>query len=292
MIDLITVVYGQELPLIELQASSLDLYVLPQDINSITVIINDTVDVTVNPVWYGKHIDKVNVIHYATLTSDAITVSGWDSQQLFKLLAAANSTTDWSMVLDAKTMFVQQLDLTKFINGDKSYHTLMPVPNCFSNELSFVEEFYNINLNGMFIGPAGVPFMLHTATVKELINHIEQQNNITFSQFFQSYVSNPPRVTEFILYSGFVVYKYGSFDHIYINIDPNYIFYNISDWETAYFDELVRAIQSNLSKILTISVHRRTWASISDTQRTRWLELLVDLKIINNVENTKTKINI
>jgi hypothetical protein len=196
------------------------------------------------------------------------------------------------MILDAKTIFVQQLDLGKFINGNQSYHTLMPVPSCFTNELAFVEEYYGINLNGMFIGPAGVPFMLHTATVKDLINYTEQRNNITFSQFFQQHVSNPPRVTEFILYSGFVMHKYGSIDQLYINTRPNYIFYNISDWETAYFDDLVQAIRSNLPRVLTISVHSRTWASINDDQQTRWLELLADLKIINNVENTKTKINI
>lgn len=292
MIDLITVVYGQELPLLELQASSLDLYVRPQDINSITVVINDSIDIKVNPAWYKQHRDKLNVIHYSSLTSDLITVSGWDSQQLFKLLAASNASTDWSMVLDAKTLFAQPLDLDKFISGDKSFHTVMPVPDCFSNELSFVEDYYNVKLDNMFIGPAGVPFMLHTATVKELIVDIEQRSNTTFSQFFQLHVANPPRVTEFILYSGFVLYKYGSFDRLYINTKPNYIFYNISDWETAYFDDLVDAIHSNLARVLTISVHSRTWASITDQQRLRWLQLLANLKIINNVEITKTKINI
>lgn len=287
MLSLITVVYQDELPLLEIQARSIDLYVNLQDVQTITVVVNDSKDLinSIDVAWYGQHQDKVNLIQFPP-----VELSGWDSQQLYKLLAASQSTTEWSMILDAKTWFINSLDINKILDeSNRAYHCPAENFTAFHNELKFTESYLCTDTNNTIIGPAGVPFMFHTKTVNSLITSIENLSSQAFDQWFVEHVADPPRITEFVLYSVYVIYKYGNYTSLYAQLDrPYYLYYNVCDWQVNEFDSIYKKMQSKDSRILTISVHRRAFALLSDRQKNDWLQLLVDKKLI---ENDKLNIN-
>ena len=114
MSDFITVVFRDELPLLEIQARSFDQYLNPKDVNQIIVVVNDndTVADSINCQWWGKYADRV-VIKTRSNYPFTPSNSGWDDQQLLKLLSAAESNTKWSMVFDAKTWLIKTLDTSE-----------------------------------------------------------------------------------------------------------------------------------------------------------------------------------
>lgn len=281
MLNLITVVYQDELPLLKIQARSIDLYVNSKDIQTITVVVNDTKDLInfIDVAWYGKHQDKVNIIQFPS-----VELSGWDSQQLYKLLAASQSTTEWNMILDAKTWFVNSLDINKVLDSaNRAYHCPAENLTAFSAELKFTESYFDINTNNTIIGPAGVPFMFHTKTVTALMNSIENLSSQSFDRWFAEHVADPPRITEFVLYSVYVVYKYGNYTSLYAELGrPYYLYYNVCDWQIGEFDAIYKKMQSKDLRVLTVSVHRRAFRLLSAKQKNDWLQLLVDKKLVEN----------
>ena len=281
MLDFVTVVFQQELPLLSIQARSFDLYVPPEAVNSITVVINDSQDLKIDATQWGQHESKVKFVKF-----NSVELSGWDSQQLYKLIAASQSSVEWAMILDAKTWFVNRLDLTKILDeSNRACHCPAENFQAFSNELAFTEEFFETLTNKTIIGPAGVPFMFHTNTVRALINSIENITDCDFVDWFCSHVANPPRITEFVLYSVYVMYKYGNYTSLYKKLDkPNYLYYNVCDWQVSDFDSIYRNIQNNINQTLTVSVHRRAYQLLSLEQKQQWLALLVDKKLIKNIE--------
>jgi len=88
MIDLVSVVFAEEIPLIEIQARSIDLYVPTELVDSIYVVVNDSKDICnqIQPHWWGKHEQKIKILHRNDLSVLSATMYGWDSQQLLKLL--------------------------------------------------------------------------------------------------------------------------------------------------------------------------------------------------------------
>ena len=109
MLEIITVVFAQELPLLKIQAHSIQQYI--NDVERITIVINDNTNVAsmIDTQWWGKWHDKVRIV-----TRDkwkySSRLTGWEEQQLLKLLAASEAIAPWSMVLDAKTWFKQMFD--------------------------------------------------------------------------------------------------------------------------------------------------------------------------------------
>jgi hypothetical protein len=193
--------------------------------------------------------------------------NGWVSQQVLKLLAASTSYNIWSMILDAKTIFVRDLDLAEIVSDNKINAGFLPIQPVFEPSQNIVNNFYNINLEQQ-LGPAGVPFFFHNATVRSLIADIEKITSINFVEWFQSY----GRLTEFILYSGYVQFKHGSFNTLYSSIgkiQPN----NICHSEVKQFDnKLDTAAKTNIH---TISIHRNAWSQLTPEQQQQYRDLLI-----------------
>ena len=93
MIDIITVVHQPEMPFLELQAKSIELYFEDNFVNSIQVIVNDNNSVCdlIDKSWWGKYQDRVNIVPYSLYNYEC-RVNGWENQQLCKLLAASQLT--------------------------------------------------------------------------------------------------------------------------------------------------------------------------------------------------------
>jgi hypothetical protein len=275
MWDFITVVFRDELPLLQIQATSFAQYVNPRDINSITVIVNDSDDVSgsIDPAWWGP------LAHCVVVEPRQFEprILGWESQQLCKLLAAANSTAPWSMVLDAKTWFVTPLDLNALVDHvgrpRVGMDNIMPV---FASSQQFVSDLYQIDFK-QTLGPNGVPFVFHTDTVRGLVNSHED-----FVDFFQTSCRYPNLVTEFHLYSGYVTAQYQTLEHLYSR-DRNIYVWNLADFQLEQFDQMWQRLIDTV--VLTASIHRRCYQLLNQTQLNLWLTFLIEKKLICNRKN-------
>ena len=286
MLDIITVVYQVELPLLEIQARSIDLYIKPQDVNQIIIVVNDNDYVAdlINPEWWGQHATKVII---KTTSEYDLLGTGWENQQLLKLDAVSTSTQEWAMILDAKTWFIKELDQDQlFGNNKKPWSGSVPGrPNVFVQARAFVEKHYNISLPKI-IGPNGVPFLFHTNTVKEMIAEFDN-----FAEFFTANVRGPNYVTEFFMYSGYVVKKYGSLEELY-NTNHSYLFpVNIAANETDQFDAIFSQFRRFPKAILTASIHQHAYPLLSTQQLDSWAEFLVEKQLFTDTFNAHNMIN-
>jgi hypothetical protein len=116
--------------------------------------------------------------------------------------------------------------------------------------------------------------MFHTETVNGLVNSVTD-----FPEFFQTAARYPTLVTEFHLYSGYVLYRYQTYDTLYSN--TYYKALNIAEWEADNFDQLFGFLV-NSHNALTASIHRRTYNKLTENQIQQWIDFLKDRALIDN----------
>lgn len=290
MIDLITIVFQQELCLLEIQARSIERYIDSNRINKIFVVVNDRDKVCeqINLSWYGSNSRKVQVIPRSHWGHKE-TLPGWESQQLYKLLAAESADSEWSMCLDSKTWFVQPLNWNKLFTENNQVHfKTQPTIPVFATAETSLNKLLNIKLPGI-IGPAGVPFMFHTSTVKEMFDHLQSITGKKFIDFFAEYLLVPYQITEFMLYSAFVYFKYQTFDSLY-NPYQYYKVTNLADWQLDQFDKILSDMSDERN--LTASIQGRAYPHLSDQQLNTWCQFLETRMLIDSTEETKNRLNI
>jgi hypothetical protein len=272
MIDIVTVVYRDELDFLKIQARSLDLYVKPQDLNTVYVIVNDTDDVCdlVDPGWWGQH-TNIKIVPYSKWNYTS-RINGWENQQLCKLLSASEAVSEWSISLDAKTWIVQPLDLTKLFDeqGRVTAGTI-PVFKVFTSSREFLEQHFTVSMPDI-IGPQGVPFVFHTATAKQMVTDIPD-----FIEFFQTNVRWPHLITEFHLYSAYVLSQHGTYEKLY-NKTQYYRCCNIADFDVPNFDRHFKRMSTD-NQLLTASIHRRAYPLLSSDQLNAWNAFLDSRKL-------------
>jgi len=289
MIDLITVVFQPEIPYLEIQARSIENNFAEDQIRTIYVVVNDQDSVVdqIDRTWYGKFADRVVVYPYS-IFGYVNQVGGWDNQQLCKILAAARSQCEWSLVLDAKTYFIKPCKPELLIDSTNRACTnlLKPQP-VFESAKLCVENLYGVELDHI-IGPGGVPFLFHTETVRSMMSETEQITGKTFIDFFQSNVCYPNLITEFYLYSAYVKRRYGKFDHLYVE-KQRWTCINVADWQVDQFDLLLQDMQRFLT--LTVSVAGKAWRLLDSNQQQAYLAVLRKKNLIDDIEITQKRLN-
>lgn len=290
MIDLVTVVYRLEMPFLELQAKSIETYFEDNFVNSIIVVVNDDDSVCdlIDKSWWGKYKHLVIIIPYSIYKYEC-RINGWENQQLCKLLSVSRCLMPWAMVLDAKTLFIKHCTPQLMFTGDK-FNSLPLAISLFPEFIpakESIQKMFGISFDKT-IGPGGVPFMMHTDTVRDMIRHIESIVEADFIDFFQTKCRYPDLITEFYLYSGYVTYKYGNILELYSG-DQNWDCVNLADWQIDQFDDVYKKM--TLVKTLTISIQAQAWNLLSQQQKSLYLELLEFKKVINNTEHTLDKLN-
>lgn len=286
MFDFITVVFQVELPLLEIQARSLDLYIKPQDVNQIVIVVNDNDYVAdmIDTTWWGQHSNKVVI---KTTSNYDLLGTGWENQQVLKLIAASEATTTWSLVLDAKTWFIKPFESDKLFgtNGKPWVGSVPGLPNVFVQARAFVEQYYNIQMPKI-LGPNGVPYLFHTSSVKEMIDSIDD-----FIGFFRSNTQGPNFLTEFFLYSGFLISKYGSLEELH-NTTHCYLFpFNLATNEISNDNDIFTKLRRYPKSILTASIHRNAYSKLSPEQLETWYNFLVERQLFPSLIETQKLLN-
>ena len=267
VIDIVVVAYRNDIFLLKAQARSIELYIDHNRVANIYVCVNDDDEYCnmVNTNWWGKLKDRVHVIPRSRF-GVANNLTGWESQQLYKLCLANQAKSTWSMCLDSKTWFINQLDWNLLFNDEgKANFSSFPTIPVFAPAQEFVEKYFNIR-SPLVIGPGGVPFMFHTETVKDMFDEIPD-----FFNFFCTHSKYPDLVTEFMLYSGYVVKKYGDHNSLYSQ-HQYYSFCNIADWQIPEFETAWNLTENE--NLLTISIQERAYPHLNDEQFYRWIAFL------------------
>jgi len=262
MIDIVTVVFREELDVLKLQAQSLQRYCDAEQLGKIVVIVNDD-SLTVNDVdctWWGNLQNHVEIVHRSRWNIH-YAENGWLTQQLLKMLATELCVSEWSVILDAKTLFVKPIP----VFDSKPQVGQLDIYPVFEVSQQRVNKLFDIDLKKQ-LGPGGVPFIFNNRLVQDLIIEIQNLTGQVFTDWFQ----DQGMVTEFILYSGYVVYRYGAFEEIY-NIDRSTIVpCNLCHSEVNEFDRKFDFMKTST----TVSVHRHAWSQLSIEQQNKYTEFL------------------
>jgi hypothetical protein len=269
MIDIVTVVFAAEIPVLRLQAQSIDLYCRRIGVRNIYVVVNDHESVAqqIDPAWWGAFAPQVLIVP-RTVFSTEFSNNGWLGQQALKILTASISHNVWSMILDAKTVFVRDLDPAELVDSQGRLRVgQMPVYQVFEPARQIVNEFYQINLDSQ-LGPGGVPFFFHNDTVRLMIAEAAFRARQNFPQWFQS----QGRLTEFVLYSGFLKHRFGGFEAFY-SADNAVFPCNICHSEVARFDDKLAEMTQPTTN--TVSIHRDAWTQITPEQQQQYRDYLI-----------------
>ena len=271
MIDIVTVVFEPEIPVLRAQAQSLALYGQRLGIRNIYVVLNDTETIAeqIDPSWWGPLADLVLVIP-RTAFSTAFVENGWVSQQVLKLLAASMSYNTYSMILDAKTLFVRELDTATLVDETGRIFTgRCPIYPVFDPSRKIVEQLFEIDLPDQ-LGPGGVPFIVHNDTVRMMIAEVTLRTRTSFPTWFQQ----QGMVTEFILYSGFVKFLCGDLSVLYSPKSHLGHVVNVSHDEVGAWEQKFEQMQDH--DTVTVSIHRGAWTKLTVQQQQQYKNLLIE----------------
>tara|TARA_R110000868_G_scaffold37906_2_gene133413 strand:+ start:754 stop:1596 length:843 start_codon:yes stop_codon:yes gene_type:complete len=270
MIDIVTVVFEQEIPVLRAQAQSLALYGQKLGIRNIYVVLNDTESIAsqIDPAWWGPLANSVLVIP-RTAFSTPFVDNGWVSQQVLKLLAASMSYNTYSMILDAKTVFVRELDPNTIVDSAGRIQTgILPLYPVFAPAKKIVDELFEMDLQQQ-VGPGGVPCIVHNDTVRMMIAEVTMRTRTSFPAWFQS----QGMLTEFVLYSAFVQHLCGDIGVLYDQHNHLGSIVNVAHNETDSWS--IKINQMRKGEPLTVSVHRGAWEQLTEPQRQEYRDLLL-----------------
>jgi hypothetical protein len=271
MIDLITVVFKDELKILQAQAESVAKYCKQLNIGNIYVVVNDIDSICglIDGAWWGELSDHV-IVTPRSVFSTKWADNGWVSQQALKMMTAAISYNKYSIILDAKTIFVRELTLDQLFNGSGQIQAghldVFPV---FEPSRKIVNQIWNIDLQKQ-AGPGGVPFIVCNDIVRAMIADVYAYTHQDFPTWFQS----QGMVTEFMLYSGYIVKGAGSLDVLYTKHNALGIIVNVCHSEVESWDRKFADMKH--PKTLSVSVHRAAWAKLTTEQKQQYQTFLID----------------
>ena len=272
MIDIVTVVFSAELPILRVQAQSIHRYCSGLGLKNIYVLVNDS-DIVLDQIdktWWGQYQNQVQLIP-RSIFSTSYVENGWVSQQVLKILGASLSYNTWTMALDAKTLIIDHLESDMFVtNSQQSTLGIQSIAPVFSNSGQIASNLFGMPVTHV-ASPAGVPFFFHNHTIRQMIAEIESLTQHSFPKWFQQ----QGMLTEFILYTGFVQYKHKDLNKIYLDQFQRKLCNNICHSEVSMFDKKLQMAQDD--RPLTIGLHRHAWTQLTPQQQQAYVDYLDSL---------------
>ncbi len=220
-LDLVTVVFSADLRLLRLQARSLGRFADPAMVGTIHVIVNDHCfrafrrqfrrDVLPE---YGVLKDRVRLHDYLDLWPGGSRKVGWRSQQAVKLLAANVVETEDFLILDAKNHLIRPLALAALISADGRLRTHMyRIHPGFAGHFRRACDYFGYDQEpDLETGlPTSTPFLMKREVAQALMAEIEAREKVPFPRYFME----SRAFTEFYLYYGYILARYGDVSRLY-----------------------------------------------------------------------------
>ncbi len=304
MLSFITVVYGRELGLLELQARSFSQFVPASLVQEIVVILNDlNLDKLRKKVElirsaYGPHADKLRILDPDELLKHKRKIGlsarvklispwllgrrpraggwrghkGWLTQQALKLSAARFVCANYSVILDAKNIWLAPMEITDFVANDGRAFANYFMGYAGKNQQAWfppslaavgMPEDTPIDRTTSFL----TPFVVPTEILLGCIYEIEKVRGSVAAAFLL-YKPNP---TEFFTINAYILKSYGHFDAIFSEgLEPGIVLSAKTSEES--FNQILDAIDARESKHLAL--HSGAWRRFDQAQNDRLLKAL------------------
>lgn len=213
-INIVSVVYSEELPFLRNQARSLAIYFKEEDVKSICIIINDKDEdkclehVQAMLPLYGLLRDRVQIfrpsdfmarkdgmckVPLAALKCAFVTNpylspirrnkgwkgnSGWMMQQAFKLSISRIVSDDYILILDCKNFFVSHVTSLDFISSSGRPKSRLTTPSpAQKNWIENSFDIFGISLpdSENCSAPSTTPFCVETSLLRDCLNEVENR---------------------------------------------------------------------------------------------------------------------
>ena len=213
--EVITVTYRNDIQLLALQAHSLALNILYDDIERITVVINDEDSAGVRRLFdthvaklYGSLTDRVSVIE-APGGKD-----GWAAQQGLKLDRVRCSPSEYCLILDAKNHLVRSACRQHFID-ERGRPRLHLVDGFGDRRRWLASSLGYFGVDNTYLHrpalPTTTPYTVRVDLMREMVLEIERREGRDIRDWF---ITKPGRQTEFLLYYSYLLSEFGSLHDI------------------------------------------------------------------------------
>lgn len=298
-IDIITVVFRDELCALSLQARSIARNFGSETIGRIIVVINDLQENEVRRAVedmrheYGQHAGKLCIVLPKDIITRPKTIAqnidrwlvkrvflnkrrskgwdghpGWHVQQFLKLLAVRSAVSDFVLILDSKNIAIKPVTMSDFVDGGRA-RTYWLRPG--KKQMDWV--FGSYRAIGRRV-PAGLSLVTPTVTpvvygrewLKQAVDFLENRLGLLDCYF----IRRKRIATEFMLVFATAEYQLGDSRKIFSdNLEPPLTIFT-STPDSVIDDLLQRARQGHG---LFLGVHRRRFNAFSESQ----LQCLYDI---------------
>lgn len=221
-LDVVTVVFSDDLHLLKLQARSIGKFVDPDLVGTIHIVINDTATDFIRRCFdehilheYGPLASKVCFMNHDIRWTATVPGAGWFSQQVLKLAAARHVTAPQYLVLDAKNHFVRRLDARAVFASDGRLQSHRPyMAPRFLPQYEHCLRYFGASalIANEPALPTTTPFLMITDLAKGLVAHVEAREERPFQDYFWDHRRE---ISEFCLYGAYVEGVAGGFDRHY-----------------------------------------------------------------------------
>lgn len=207
--------------------------------------------------------------------------SGWYIQQILKVLAAKNSSCDYSYILDTKQFFVNnfnisdifidRLPITELIKIDwpEDSYMFLANKNCYNEVCLNYLDFKDKSLGVL------TPYIFINKIVRDCVTFLEEKYKLQFYQIFMDL-----KLTEFYMYEAFLHANY-KVNEIY-SIQKNNITKIIWDHNVKNLDYYLKQIESEDVKIF--GIHKSAHNVLNLTEKEK-LKALCTSKVPNYLFN-------
>jgi len=281
--DFVTVTFSEELPLLALQAKSFAMYVDPEIVGTIFIVVNDEFKVSTkirrSILWrYGDLSNKVKII-YKKLDQPS---HGWKRQQILKLLASRDVHTDTYIILDSKNHFIKPFSLSQIISPSGKLYSLFyrmhpPYRENFKEMCNYFNYTEHVNFDKVL--PSTTPYFMKTKIVRQLLEDLEEREGLPA----EIIIHNKNLYSEFYLYYLYLLSKNISISDIYESRDKtSATLYSNSISNPELFSFQLEGVEH--PQTYCLGIHRKALAHSTPTQINQIHELW---KRFNLVETEK-----
>ncbi len=203
--DIITVVPKMELAMLRLQARSLARFLDRAFDGEIILVVNDldlseTIDRIRRKILpeYGHWQSRVRIVPFYHLGYGLDPANGWIFQQALKLAVSACISRPFYVVLDTKNHAIRHLTADCFVSNGRGFQARGQSSPSLSEHSEVCARYFGVataTSSLMSCVPA-TPFVMHTQSVRELIDHVKVKEERSFFAFF----CRTRSISEFLLY--------------------------------------------------------------------------------------------
>ncbi|TKB46103.1 DUF6492 family protein [Thalassotalea mangrovi] len=293
MISLVSIVFGKELPLLQLQAKSIELHTKNLDISQIVVIVNDDFSdetyVLLKSVYQSFLTESCELLIISSeellLDSNIPPTRDWYTQQALKILISKHIKNENYLILDAKNHLIKGLEYSDLFYGDKPITYMETNVALWGNYLNASGEIMQLvdqNVDS-FISPA-TPYLMITKHALGLLEFLEREYDKNIAEV----INGNKYVTEFLLYFSYLK-KYDLLESSYHIGNPGdriwaTFFAKYPDTEDS-IDRVLNVV--NGCKVKWIGLHRNRFVKNGEIPpaldiRDRIVDVWLDAKLFNS----------